>query len=377
MLDLQRPDRSHALPPRAPRGLLDRPVNCDHQFQINELTNWPRFWWKERDMFARHVVACLALAVTFASIAAVPRVRAEDTFNVRFSWKLKGEYAPFYLARERGLFKNAGLAVRLGEGAGAEAALGALIQGQEHVVVIPGIYALTAVSKGMPVKIVALYQPKAPVAIISFPDKPIKTPQDLVGKSLVGTVGDTTTDYIKVFCRMNNIDCGMIKLVMLNNQARLPQFMSRKVDALSTYWNIDVPQLEFTSKQTFVVMDVAKYGLIEPGLAIVTSNAEIENQPNRLKLFIHALSQGFVEAKSDVPAAAKALLQNWQGGPNPEVVETQVRLSNETFERSPGKPLGWIDDDVITAALNLLHESGQIAEVKPHNQYYANTLLGE
>ena len=328
-------------------------------------------------MFARHVMAGLALAVTFASIAAVPRAHAEDNFNVRFSWKLKGEYAPFHLARERGLFKNAGLAVRLGEGAGAEAALGALIQGQENVVVIPGIYALTAVSKGMPVKIVALYQPKAPVAIISFPDNPIRTPQDLVGKSLVGTVGDTTTDYLKVFCRMNNIDCSKIKLVMLNNQARLPQFMSRKVDALSTYWNIDVPQLEFTSKQTFVVMDVAKYGLIEPGLAIVTSNAEIENQPNRLKSFIQALSQGFVEAKSDVPAAAKALLQTWQGGPSPEVVETQVRLSNETFERSPGKPLGWIDDDVITAALKLLHESGQIAEIKPHNQYYVNTLLGE
>lgn len=323
-------------------------------------------------MFLR--VVGMALALTFA---AVHGARAEDNFNVRFSWKLKGEYAPFYLARERGFFKDVGLDVHIGEGAGAEAALGALIQGQEDVVVIPAIYALTAVSKGMPVKIVALYQPQAPAVIISFPDKPIKTPQDLVGKSLIGTIGDPTTTYLKVFCRINNIDCDQVKLVLLNNQARLPQFMTRQVDALSTYSNIEVSQLEFTAKQKFVVLDVAKYGLIAPGLSIVASNAEIEKRPKRLASFLQALSKGFVEARQDPTAATKALLQAWQGGPNPEVVETQVKLSNDTFVSSQGKPLGWIDDKAITAALQLLQESGQITEAKPHDQYYVNSLLGK
>ena len=229
----------------------------------------------------------------------------------------------------------------------------------------------------MPVKIVALYQPQAPAVIISFPDKPIKTPQDLVGKSLIGTIGDPTTTYLKVFCRINNIDCNQVKLVLLNNQARLPQFMTRQVDALSTYSNIEVSQLEFTAKQKFVVLDVAKYGLIAPGLSIVASNAEIEKRPKRLASFLQALSKGFVEARQDPTAATKALLQAWQGGPNPEVVETQVKLSNDTFVSSQGKPLGWIDDKAITAALQLLQESGQITEAKPHDQYYVNSLLGK
>ncbi|MEW6436359.1 MAG: ABC transporter substrate-binding protein [Pseudomonadota bacterium] len=323
-------------------------------------------------MFLR--MAGLALAITFA---AVHSVRAEDDFNVRFSWKLKGEYAPFYLALDRGIFTKAGLNVRIGEGAGAQAALGALIQGQEDAVVIPAIYALTAVSKGMPVKIVALYQPQAPAVIISFPDKPIKTPKDLVGKSLIGTIGDPTTSYLKVFCRINNIDCDEIKLVLLANQARLPQFMSRQVDALSTYGNIEVPQLEFTSKVKFTILDVAKYGLIEPGLSVVASDAEIEKQPGRLASFLQALNQGFAETRQDPKAAAQALLQAWQGGPSPEVVETQVKLSNDTFVSTQGKPLGWIDGNTIAAALKLLKESGQITDVKPEDQYYVNSLLGK
>lgn len=329
-------------------------------------------------MFTRRTTpALLALCLLVVTLLASSTARAEDDFNVRFSWKLKGEYAPFFLARELGVFSKAGYTVRLGEGAGADAALGALLQGHEDVVVIPGIYALSAVSRGMPVKIVALYQPKAPVAIISFPDKPIRTPKDLEGHSLVGTVGDTTTDYLKVFCKINSIDCGKIKLVMLNNQARLPQFMSRQVDALSTYWNIDVPQLEYSTKQSFVVLDVAKYGLIEPGLAIVASDAAIEKDPGRLKKFIQALSLGFANSKKDPAAAAKALSAAWQVGPAPEVVATQIKLSNETFVAPAGKPLGWTDDGVISAALSLLKDSGQITAIKPHDTYYTNALLSE
>lgn len=315
------------------------------------------------------------MALFFAAVLISPLAHAEDGFNVRFSWKLKGEYAPFYLAQEKGLFTKGGLAVHLGEGAGAQAALGALIQGKEDVVVVPGIYALTAVSKGMPVKIVALYQPKAPLSITSHTSKPIHTPKDMEGKSLIMTVGDTTADYLKVFCKLNNVDCGKIKLLMLNVQARFPQFVSGQADALSTYWNTDLPQLEYTTKQKFVVLDVAKYGLVVPGLAVVASNTDIERKPERLKRFLHALGQGFEATNKHVLDASKALLRVWQGGPPAEVVERQVSLSNETFPKLPGKPMGWVQDEVITAALSLLKDSGQIEQAKSHETYYTNALL--
>src|SRR6185437_3989161 len=101
-------------------------------------------------MFMRRIAsACLCLCLLLSPLLIAPAARADEAFNVRFSWKLKGEYAPFFLARDRGLFTKAGFTVHLGEGAGADAALGAVLQGQEDVVVIPGIYALSAISKGM------------------------------------------------------------------------------------------------------------------------------------------------------------------------------------------------------------------------------------
>jgi len=68
--------------------------------------------------------------------------QAQEQVNVRFSWKLKGEYAALFVAQEKGFYAREGLAVRLGEGAGAPAALGALLQGQEDAVLLPAIFAL-------------------------------------------------------------------------------------------------------------------------------------------------------------------------------------------------------------------------------------------
>src|ERR1700678_1033899 len=125
----------------------------------------PRFCRaKDKTMSTRALLMAAMLAVA----ACVPPAHASDPFKVRFSWKLKGEYAPLYLARDEGLFDRAGLSVEMGEGAGVSAALGAMLQGQEDAVVIPAAFALTAISKGMPIKIVALYHPAAPIGFVSF-----------------------------------------------------------------------------------------------------------------------------------------------------------------------------------------------------------------
>jgi len=69
----------------------------------------------------RLALAALAVAATVAMAATLPApAAAQDRVNVRFSWKLKGEYAPLYLAQEQGLFKKANLDVTMGEGAGAQ-----------------------------------------------------------------------------------------------------------------------------------------------------------------------------------------------------------------------------------------------------------------
>jgi hypothetical protein len=107
----------------------------------------------------------------------------------------------------------------------------------------------------------------------------------------------------------------------------------------------------------------------------VTSDAAIERNPERLKRFVRALSRGFDAAEGDPAAATQALREAWQGAPAEAVVDTQVRLSNQTFPVIAGKPRGFIEDEVISSALNLLVESEQIKETKPLGVYFTNSLI--
>jgi NitT/TauT family transport system substrate-binding protein len=289
---------------------------------------------------------------------------------------MKGEYGPFYTAQEEGLYAKEKLTVRMGEGAGAQAALGALLQGQEDVVILPAIFALTAIQKGMPVKIVALYHPKTPLGIISFPDKPVKTPKDLEGKTIAHSVGETGTSYLDVFCKINNVDCSKVNKVQMNAQARMPQFLQRQVDTVSVYANNDLPLIEQQTKQKFVVLDMAQYGFSVPGLAAVTSDALIGSKPDVLKRWLRATAQGVADMKKDNDGATKAMMKNWSGGPDATIVATQVKVTADAIPVPAGKTIGWIDEKVIVDALELLKSAGEIDAPKPASAFYTNALLG-
>jgi NitT/TauT family transport system substrate-binding protein len=280
------------------------------------------------------------------------------------------------MAQEQGYYAKEKLAVRMGEGAGAQAALGALLQGQEDVVILPAIFALTAIQKGMPVKIVALYHPKTPLGIISFPDKPVKTPKDLEGKTIAHSVGETGTSYLDVFCKINNVDCSKVNKVQMNAQARMPQFLQRQVDTVSVYANNDLPLIEQQTKQKFVVLDMAQYGFSVPGLAAVTSDALIGSKPDVLKRWLRATAQGVADMKKDNDGATKAMLKNWSGGPDSGIVATQVKVTADAIPVPAGKTIGWIDEKVIVDALELLKSAGEIDAPKPASAFYTNALLG-
>ncbi len=317
----------------------------------------------------------IAPAVLIALGLGAGIAQAQDQVNVRFSWKLKGEYAPLYLAQEKGYYAKEHLNVRMGEGAGAQAALGALIQGHEDIVVLPGIFALSAIQKGIPVKLVALYQPKTPIALISFPEKPVRTPKDLEGKTVATSVGETATTYLGVFCKLNHIDCNQVHLVTMNDQARYPSFIERHVDVVSVYEDTDLPIIEAKEKTKFVVMNMVEHGLAIPGLALATSDQDVAHKADVLKRYLRATNAGLAEAKAHPEEAAQALIKNWPGAPDPKIVAEQVRIALKSYTTAPGHPPGWIDQKTIADALQLLQSTGQITDAKPPSTFYTDALL--
>ncbi|MFU0505544.1 ABC transporter substrate-binding protein [Pseudaminobacter sp. NGMCC 1.201702] len=318
--------------------------------------------------------AAIAATAAFATLMASQSAMAEDV-NVRFSWKLKGEYGFFYLGEQKGLYKDAGVTLKLGEGAGSQAALGSLIQGQEDAVILPGIFAISAIQKGMPIKIVALYQPESPLALISHPDKAVNTPKDLEGKTIAHAVGETGTSYLDAFCEINEVDCSKISKVQMDSQSRVPQFLQKQVDAVSVYKTNDLPVLEDKIGQKFPTLDMTEYGLAIPGMAVVASDDGIAKKGPALRSFLAANAEAIEMARSDPAAATAALKSVWQAGPSDQVIRQQIEATSASIPVPSGKPIGWIDEKAIADALKLIGSVEEIDDPKPASSFYTNELL--
>jgi len=204
-------------------------------------------------------VACLAIPLAAASLQPAFSQAAEKV-TVRFTWKLKGEYAPLFVALDKGYYKAEGLDVDLAEGSGAQTVLKLLASGNEKFGYGPAVSAAQAVSQGLPVKVVALYQTKAPMGVISFPDVALKSPKDLEGKRLAISVGETFGDMLAPFTRINNVDIGKIQQIQMDSSARTSQFLTRKIDVMSVYLSNEWPQIEKRANVKFNMLRVSDFG---------------------------------------------------------------------------------------------------------------------
>ena len=104
------------------------------------------------------------------------------------------QFAPFYVAKEKGYFTREGVNVTLRHHGAQESLLGALEAGHEDVVFAGGDEMMRGRSNGLDVVDWATMYQKYPVALIVPEDSPIRTPADLRGRT-VGLPGQQGENY--------------------------------------------------------------------------------------------------------------------------------------------------------------------------------------
>jgi NitT/TauT family transport system substrate-binding protein len=322
----------------------------------------------------RRIIAAglLAFAATTCEQAFA---QAPEKVTVRFTWKLKGEYAPLFVALDKGYYKSEGLDVDLAEGSGAQTVLKLLASGNEKFGYGPAVSAATAVSQGLPVKVIALYQTGAPMGVISFPDVPLKTPKDLEGKRLAISVGETFGDMLGPFTRINHVDGGKIQQIQMDASARTTQFLTRKVDVMSVYLSNELPQVEKRAGVKFNVLKVSDFGLNVLGASMMVGNAFAEQNRETVKRLLRATAKGYRDAMANPKEAAKTMASHMAVPEQPDVLEQQVEATVVTTNAPAGQPIGWQAEADWRANLDLLKETGDIDDVKPLTSYFSNAYL--
>jgi NitT/TauT family transport system substrate-binding protein len=338
---------------------------------IKQSTDMNDKWSAICNLFA---AVMLTLAATVAEPAAAQSTVPEalQKVLVRFTWKLAGYYTPLFVALDRGYYRAEGLDIEFAEGSGSETVVKLIAAGTDKIAYGPATVAAEAVSRGLPVKVIAIYQRKTPIGLMSFPDVPLKSPKDLEGKTLGLATGEAFANMVALFARLNNIDLSKIKVIQMDSSARNSQFMVRKIDIMTVYIIDEIPLMEKRAGVKFNVLDVSDYGLKLLGQSFIVNDEFARSNPDVLRKLLRATAKGYADVSKD-PIAAAIIMNKHRNIPlDSDVAEEQVKLMLDWTDSTAGKPLGWQDESDWQSNLDLLKRSGDIKETKHLPDYYTN-----
>jgi NitT/TauT family transport system substrate-binding protein len=317
-----------------------------------------------------HRMLAVLLAVMLASPA-----WAEDAVSLRLNWYMGGVHAPFFLGKERGLYRDAGLDLTINEGRGSANTAQVVAAGTDTFGLADSSSVMRLVSKEAGIRTVMSLLNTSSFGVISLAETGIRTPKDLEGKKLAITAGDALTQLFPAFAGFNKLDTSKIALVQIDPAGKVVALLEKRVDAI----------LGGLDDQYFLVkqkgfnpagMGFAKNGINTVGLTILAQDATIADKPDLVRRFVAATQKSWAAAKADPDAAVAALMKAKQGlDSDSQKNQLVADLPNLASTATEGKPIGWgaLSDWEATEAL--LKQYGNLETDKPASAFFTNDFL--
>jgi len=168
-----------------------------------------------------------ALLVPFAAPAS-----AADKVVLLLNWYVYGEHAPFFYGKEKGLFAQEGIDLEIQEGRGSAVTVQAVA-----AKTVPFGYAdvptmIRAAVKGAPVVAVGVALQKNPMSVMGFVEKNIRKPEDIKGRTVATTPGDSMSQIWPLFLKKTGLKEGEFRVVSGDAQTKLNAVINGQADRL-------------------------------------------------------------------------------------------------------------------------------------------------
>lgn len=246
------------------------------------------------------VVAVVGLGVGWASPAA-----AAERISVLLDWAFLPYHAPFLLAQDRGFYREEGLEVIIEQGRGSASSAVVVGQGNFDLGHINVTNAAQAIGKGVPLKVVAVYQHRSSASFVGIDGNvDLQDPGSLKGIKIGSTPGGSDALSLALFTRLNEIPKEELNVISLDGAAKRAALLNKTVDVVSGDSHAYAAILRGQGVEP-VVLQLSDYGVPLLGFGFVANESFLERAPQAIEKFLKATKRGFQLAVSDPKAACE------------------------------------------------------------------------
>lgn len=262
-----------------------------------------------RGDFLRGSVA-LAGGLGFAGRLLIPeaasaaRLAGDSPLKYQIAWVGDNGVAGDVVAYKKGWYKAAGLDVSFqpgGPSVDPVTLAGAGASDVSQTSSSPAVF--LARSQGIPVKAFAAGLQKHPYAYISLPGNPVKTPRDLIGK----TVGIQATGNIllNALLAKNKIDPKQLKIEVIGSD--FTPLKTGRVDVM-TGWVTNVAAMSILDNQ-FDTLMLWDSGIHLYANVYLTSDSVLQKRPGDVNKFLAVTARGWKWARDNPKGAIRLLVE--------------------------------------------------------------------
>lgn len=325
------------------------------------------------------LVTGLAFALLGTASASAKQTRpTADKVVLQLSWVPKEEYAFIYAGRELGFYRRQGIDLKLNSSLGVTVSAVALNSGKADFGYFGGPDFINAVSAGMKLKMISLFQQRTPLMFLSWPDTPVRSAKDFEGKRILFIPGADGVQVLwSYLVEQNGIDDSKVQKINTSFAGRNAAFVSHQGDVMPWFVTASSLPLERTAKTAFVKLPGYKIkGLSIPQNGLVARDETIRSNPDLVRRMNAATiaSYNWMQAH---PRAASRIMTTYLAGVDVGTVTQAVRASLPLLHTSAtkGKPTGWMAHSDWQQAVNIMRGAELLKGSVTAKQLYTNQFL--
>jgi NitT/TauT family transport system substrate-binding protein len=326
----------------------------------------------------KHLSAVLLGAALFAGAA-----RAEET-TIKFTlgWKTQGSDAAFFVAKDKGYFKEEGLNVVIDQGEGSGATVTRVMSGAYDA----GFGDVNAIIQSAALKpqeapvMVYMMWNQPPFAIVTKKSSGIETVKDFEGRTLGGAQGTPTTRLLPVFVQKNKLEGEKIKVSNMAPNLQEPMLIKGDIDAalvfnITSYFNLVLNRQD--PDKDYKWFSFGDYGLDLYSNGVMVSRKLLASNPKAVAGLVRAVNKAAIEVAKDQNLGIKAAV-NYDNLINEGVEKRRLQYSFEKLIVSPEMKeigIGDVKDDRMARAIGIVVEGYQLSRTPTPAEIFSREFL--